>query len=192
MVLFNNFTKRYQNNKHAQNAAAQEVFVSGRLELGEPLRAFEEEFVNYPGVGNCIGIASGTEAIALSLMELGIGPGDEAITTNFTAFPTISGIMHAGVIPVFVDITVDDGLIECDKIAAKITSKTTVAEHLYGIQTMVHYPIPANRQAAYPPHKEEYLESSEARTRNAFCLPLYPELNDDEEDLAIEVINGFK
>ena len=118
----------------AIDAAVRTVLESGRFILGEQLRAFEKEFAHYICVKYCAGVASGTEAIALSLMALGVGNGDEVITTNVTAFPTITGIMQALARPVVVDINAVDGLLDCGKVESKITAKTKaiVAVHLYG------------------------------------------------------------
>jgi dTDP-4-amino-4,6-dideoxygalactose transaminase len=134
MILFHDFKKHYQNHKGALDAAVRNVLESGRFILGDQLSAFEKEFARYIGVKYCVGVASGTEAIALSLMALGVGDGNEVITTNVTAFPTITGIMQAGARPVVIDIKADDGLIDCCKIEPKITplTKAIVAVHLYG------------------------------------------------------------
>ena len=134
MILFHDFKKHYHAHKNEFDTAVRNVFESGRFILGEQLRTFEKEFAQYIGVKYCVGVASGTEAIALSLMALGIGNEDEVITTNVTAFPTITGILQAPARPVVVDINVGDGLINCKKIESKITKKTKaiVAVHLYG------------------------------------------------------------
>lgn len=134
MILFHDFKKHYQAHTKELDTAVRNVFESGRFILGEQLSTFEKEFARYIGVTYCAGVASGTEAIALSLMALDIGEGDEVITTNITAFPTIAGIMQARALPVVVDINADDGLIDYGKIESKITSKTRaiVAVHLYG------------------------------------------------------------
>jgi dTDP-4-amino-4,6-dideoxygalactose transaminase len=134
MVLFHDFKKHYHNHKEALDAAVRNVLESGRFILGEQLCAFEKEFARYVGVNYCVGTASGTEAIALSLMVLGVGDGDEVITTNITAFPTITGIMQAHAQPVVADINIHDGLLDCGKIELKITAKTKaiIAVHLYG------------------------------------------------------------
>jgi dTDP-4-amino-4,6-dideoxygalactose transaminase len=134
MIPFQDFKKHYLSHKEEFDTAVLEVFGGGRFILGEQLRSFEKEFAQHVGVKYCAGVASGTEAIALSLMALGIGDGDEVITTNVTAFPTITGIMQARARPVVVDINPDDGLFNVLKIEPKITAKTRaiVAVHLYG------------------------------------------------------------
>ena len=134
MILFDNFKKQYSAVKHEVNSAIQRVLDSGWYIMGKELDAFEDEFAKYIGSKFCIGVASGTEAIALSLMAHGIGLNDEVITTNMTAFPTITGIIQSGATPVVVDILLEDGLIDTTKIEGKINKKTKaiVPVHLYG------------------------------------------------------------
>jgi dTDP-4-amino-4,6-dideoxygalactose transaminase len=134
MIPFQDFKKHYRAHKNEFDRAVRSVLESGRFILGEQLHAFEKEFARHAGVKYCAGVASGTEAIALSLMSLGVGAGDEVITANVTAFPTIAGIRQALATPVVVDINANDGLIDCAGIEPKITAKTkaVVAVHLYG------------------------------------------------------------
>ncbi len=134
MILFNNFKIQYEILKNEIDTAVQRVLNSGWYILGEELESFEKEFAKYIGTEFCIGVASGTEAIALALMALEVVPNDEVITANVTAFPTITGIMQAGAKPVVVDIKPDSGLMDAQKIEQKITKKTKaiLPVHLYG------------------------------------------------------------
>jgi len=134
MILFNDFSKESQVLKQEICLAIQRVVDSGWFILGKELEAFETDFAQYIGTRYCIGVASGTEAIALALMAQNVGTGDEVITTNLTAFPTITGILQSGAKPVVVDIFSDNGLIDYRKIQGKITPKTKaiVPVHLYG------------------------------------------------------------
>jgi dTDP-4-amino-4,6-dideoxygalactose transaminase len=134
MILFNDFSKEPVFLKKEIKQAIKKVLDSGWFILGKELKEFEENFAKYIGVNYCIGVASGTEAIALALTALNIGPGDEVITTNLTAFPTITGIIQSGAKPVVVDIISSTGLIDFQKIQSKITSETKaiVPVHLYG------------------------------------------------------------
>ena len=134
MILFNDFSKEPQVLKQEIHRAIQRVVDSGWFILGKELEAFESDFAQYIGTRYCIGVASGTEAIALALMALNVGNGDEVITTNLTAFPTITGILQSGAKPVVVDIFSSNGLIDDQKIESKITKKTKaiVPVHLYG------------------------------------------------------------
>ena len=134
MILLNDFKKQYALIKDQMDSAISRVLESGWYILGNELKAFETEFADFIGVSYCVGVASGTEAIALSLMALGIGKGDEVIVPCFTAFPTITGILQAGAIPVLADVSPDDGLINAGNIRKKISkrSRAVVPVHLYG------------------------------------------------------------
>ena len=134
MILLNDFKRQYSGIKQEIDAAVSRVLDSGWYILGKELDLFEKEFASWLDVPYCAGVASGTEAIALSLMALGIGKGDEVITSCFTAFPTITGIMQAGATPVPADVNPEDGLINPAQIEKKITKKTKaiIPVHLYG------------------------------------------------------------
>lgn len=134
MILFNDFSKEPLALKQEIQLTIQKVIDSGWFILGKELETFESAFARYMGTRYCIGVASGTEAIALALMAHDIGKGDEVITTNLTAYPTITGILQSGAKPVVVDIFSDTGLMDYHKIQDKITPKTKaiVPVHLYG------------------------------------------------------------
>ena len=93
-------------------AAFEQVMRSGRLILGESVRAFEQEFAAYCGTGYGVGVNSGTDALFLALRALDIRSGDEVITTSNTAIPTVAAIVSAGGIPRFVDIDPDTYLMD--------------------------------------------------------------------------------
>lgn len=134
MILFNDFSKEPAILKKEIKTAIGQVLDSGWFILGKNLEAFEANFANYIGTKYAVGVASGTEAIALALMAHNIGSGDEVITTNITAFPTITGILQSGARPVVVDVIESTGLIDHQKIQQKITpnTKAIVPVHLYG------------------------------------------------------------
>ncbi|HET6289037.1 MAG TPA: DegT/DnrJ/EryC1/StrS family aminotransferase, partial [Amycolatopsis sp.] len=114
--------------------AVETVFNSGQLVLGASLRGFEAEFAAYHGVGHCVGVDNGTNAIKLGLQALGVGPGDEVITVSNTAAPTVVAIDGTGATPVFVDVREDDFLMDTSQVAAAITERTKclLPVHLYG------------------------------------------------------------
>ncbi|MBX7547940.1 DegT/DnrJ/EryC1/StrS family aminotransferase [Streptomyces sp. NPDC048665] len=114
--------------------AVRTVFASGQLVLGASVRGFEEEYAAYHGVGHCVGVDNGTNAIKLGLQALGVGPGDEVITVSNTAAPTVVAIDATGATPVFVDVREDDFLMDTAQVADAITERTRclLPVHLYG------------------------------------------------------------
>src|SRR5687767_12981976 len=80
--------------------AVARVLASGRYILGPEVESFEAAFAAYHGLAHAVGVASGTDALELSLRALGIGPGDEVITVSHTAVATVCAIERAGAKPV--------------------------------------------------------------------------------------------
>jgi dTDP-4-amino-4,6-dideoxygalactose transaminase len=132
-ISFSGLSEQYTDIKEKIDSAIKQVLESGWYILGEELKAFEEEFAKYCQVKYAVGCASGTEAIALSLMALNIKQGDEVITVPNTAVPTVSAISMVGAKPVFVDID-NHFLIDVSRIEKVITKKTKaiMPVHLYG------------------------------------------------------------
>jgi len=110
------------------------VLHHGRYIMGGEVQTLERRLETYSGAKHCITVASGTEALLISLMALGIGPGDEVITTPFTFVATAEVIVNVGAIPIFVDIQHDTGNIDPTKIEQSITSNTKaiIPVSLYG------------------------------------------------------------
>ena len=100
------------------------VLDHGQYIMGPEVAELEAKLAAHTGARHCITCSSGTEALLMSLMALGIGPGDEVITTPFTFAATAEMIVLVGAKPVFVDIERDTCLMDASKIAAKITSRT--------------------------------------------------------------------
>jgi UDP-2-acetamido-2-deoxy-ribo-hexuluronate aminotransferase len=100
------------------------VLEHGQYIMGPEVKELEDKLQTYTGAKHCITVASGTEALLICLMALGIEPGDEIITTPFTFVATAEVIVLLGAKPVFVDIEPDTCNIDASKIEAKITSKT--------------------------------------------------------------------
>lgn len=115
-------------------AAVDEVFRSGRLILGERVRAFENELASYCGVASGVGVNSGTDALVLALRALGLREGDEVITVSNTAIPTVSAIVTAGGVPRFVDIDARTYLMDVQALEAAVTPRTRclLPVHLFG------------------------------------------------------------
>lgn len=127
--------REYQSIKPELDAAMQSVIDDTSFILGPQVKSFEEKLAEYLGVKFCVGVASGTDALALSLLALGIKSGDEVITTPFTFIATAEAVSRAGARPVFCDIDPKTFNIDARKIAGKITarSKAIIPVHLYGL-----------------------------------------------------------
>jgi UDP-2-acetamido-2-deoxy-ribo-hexuluronate aminotransferase len=108
----------------ALEMAIHRVLHHGRYILGPEVSELEARLAAYTGATYCITVASGTEALLISLMALGIGPGDEVITTPFTFVATAEVIVLVGAKPVFVDIEPDTCNIDAAKIEAAMTPRT--------------------------------------------------------------------
>lgn len=128
------YLPEYDNERTDILDAVDTVFSSGQLVLGESVRKFEQEFAAYHGHTHGVGLDNGTNAIALGLRALGVGPGDEVITVANTAAPTVVAIDAIGATPVFVDVRADDFLMDTTQIPDVVTSRTKalLPVHLYG------------------------------------------------------------
>lgn len=111
-----------------------EVLSSANYILGNNVNNFEKEFAEYVGVKHAISVGNGTDALVIALKAMGIGEGDEVITTPFTFFATAESISAVGATPVFVDVRKDTFNIDPSKIEEKITNKTKaiMPVHIFG------------------------------------------------------------
>ncbi len=125
---------QYATIREELDAALMEVVESCRFVLGPHVQSFEEEVAAYCGTRYAIGVASGTDALLISLRALGVGPGDEVITVAYTFFSTAGVISRLGAVPVFVDVDPKTYNINPDLIAEKITPRTKaiMPVHLFG------------------------------------------------------------
>lgn len=110
------------------------VCMTGRYILADEVRKFEEAFAKYLGVKRVVSVANGTDALMLIMLAMGIGPGDEVITSPYTAIPTISAIVSVGAKPVFIDIDIDTFLMDISLVQQAITKKTKaiIPVHIFG------------------------------------------------------------
>lgn len=111
------------------------VMANQEFILGQEVRLFEEEIAAMLGVRFAVGCASGSDALFLAMMALGVGPGDEVITTPFTFVATAGSIARTGAKPVFVDIDIETFNLDSRKIECAITSSTRaiMPVHLFGL-----------------------------------------------------------
>jgi len=134
MIPYLDLRAQYQSIKPEVDTAIARVLDSTQFVLGDAVAGFERAFADYCGVGEAIGVNSGTSALHLSLLAAGVGPGDEVITVPFTFVATVSAIGYAGARAVLVDIEPDYFTMDPRKLEAAITPRTKaiIPVHLYG------------------------------------------------------------
>ena len=125
---------QYESIKEEIQTAINRVVESGRFIMGPDVKEFEQEMAEYLGVKHAIGVNSGTDALVIGLRGLGIGEGDEVITTPFSFFATAESVSNVGAKVVFADIDGSTYNISPQEIRAKITPRTKaiLPVHLYG------------------------------------------------------------
>jgi dTDP-4-amino-4,6-dideoxygalactose transaminase len=166
--------------------AIDEVLTTQQFILGKKVEEFEAEIARYCGVKHAVGVASGTDALLLSLMALGVKEGDEVVTTPYTFFSTVSSVTRLGAKPVFADIDPRTYNIDSEAVAKLVTRKTKaiLVVHLYGQIAGMD----AIREAAGPagiPVIEDACQSIGARYKGkragsigaAGCLSFFPSKN---------------
>lgn len=133
-MKFVDLNKQYQHYKKEIDSQIFEVINSSVFIMGPKVKELEDKLAAYAGVQHGIGVSSGTDALIVSLMALGIGPGDEVITTPFTFIATAEVISFLRAKPVFADIDPDTCNIDPNKIETLITSRTKaiIPVSLYG------------------------------------------------------------
>ncbi len=136
-IPFFDLSRQYKSIKKDVRKEVLKVCDSGRYILGPNVAALEEEVAAYCGAGQGIGVASGTDAIFLSLLASGVGLGDRVITTPFTFVATVSVIEKLGARPIFVDIdprtfNMDPGALEALLKRRSSRIKAVIPVHLYG------------------------------------------------------------
>jgi dTDP-3-amino-3,4,6-trideoxy-alpha-D-glucose transaminase len=126
--------RQYQILRHELDEVFARVMAGGSYILGEEVKAFEIEFAEYCGTSYVIGVASGTDALILSLLACGVGAGDEVIAPSHTAVATIAAIELTGARPVLVDIDLARYTLDSEQISHAITERTRaiIPVHLYG------------------------------------------------------------
>jgi UDP-2-acetamido-2-deoxy-ribo-hexuluronate aminotransferase len=123
-MQFTDLKTQYSALKPAIDAAIQGVLDHGQYIMGPEVAALETELARFTGARHCVTVSSGTEALLIALMALGIGRGDEVITTPFSFAATCEVIVLLGAVPVFVDTEPDTANIDATRIEAAITPRT--------------------------------------------------------------------
>lgn len=126
--------RQYKTIKEEADKKVLEILSSAQYIMGENVKEFEKEISEYLGVKHSISVGNGTDALIIALKALGIGEGDEVITTPYTFFATAESISIVGATPVFVDVDIDTYNIDPEKIEEKITDKTKaiMPVHIFG------------------------------------------------------------
>jgi dTDP-4-amino-4,6-dideoxygalactose transaminase len=110
------------------------VLEGGRYILGPEVEAFESEFAGFVGAEHCVGVANGTDALAIGLRALGVGPGDEVVLPAFTFFATAEAVAVIGAVPVFCDIDADSWVMTAATAEPAISDRTRalLPVHVFG------------------------------------------------------------
>lgn len=134
MIPAFDYRPEYHARREEIDAAIARVLASGRLILGEEVRAFEEEFAAFVGTAWAVGVNSGTDALILALRGLEVGPGDEVLTVANAGVPTVAAIRAVGAEPRFVDVRPDTLLMDPAGLEAARSPRTrsVIPVHLYG------------------------------------------------------------
>lgn len=127
-------TRQYQGIQEPADQAVLDVLHSAKYIMGENVHAFEAEFASYIGIKHAISVGNGTDALVLALKALGIGEGDEVITTTYTFFATAESISAVGAVPVFIDVELDTYNMDPNLIEGAITPRTKaiMPVHIFG------------------------------------------------------------
>lgn len=133
-IRMNPFQREPRALKKQVHSAVRRVVKSGYFILGPEVEAFEQEWSDFTGITHSVGVGNGLDALELGMRALGIGPGDEVVTTAMTAFATVLAIHRVGATPVIADIDEDTALLSLDSVKTVITKRTKaiIFVHLYG------------------------------------------------------------
>lgn len=124
VVAFTDLAAQYRALKPSIDARIQRVLDHGQYIMGPEVEELEARLAERCGARHCVTVASGTEALLIALMALGVGPGDEVVTSPFTFAATAEAIVLLGAVPVFVDVEPDTGNLDAGRVESRITSRT--------------------------------------------------------------------
>ncbi len=134
MIRMNNFKAEPAALREQELAAVKRVFDSGWFILGKEVETFEKSWADFCGRKFAVGVGNGMDAIEIGLRAMGIGPGDEVVTTPMTAIASVLAIVRAGATPVLADVDLASALLDPASVARCLTKKTkaVLLVHLYG------------------------------------------------------------
>jgi len=186
MIPFVDLKAQYQSIKPEIDAAIGHILETGAFALGPAVADFEQKFAPYCGVAHAVGVNTGTSALHLALLALGIGPGDEVIAPAMTFIATISAIDYTGARPVLVDVDPKTYTLDPAKIEAVITPRTKaiLPVHLYGqcadmdriLEIAQKHGLPVLEDAAQA-HGAEYKGRRAGSMGIMGCFSFYPGKN---------------
>jgi dTDP-3-amino-3,4,6-trideoxy-alpha-D-glucose transaminase len=136
---FNDVQLQYESLRDEIDAAVRDVLSGGRYILGPVMLAFEDEFARYTRAAEAIAVGSGMDALTIALRAFGVERGDEVLVPAISAAATAMAVTAAGAKPVFVDVTLEDFMIDPAQCLERRTSRTraVVPVHLYGMPARV-------------------------------------------------------
>lgn len=185
-IPFVDLKRQYLSLKEKINPKVGDVLRHAQYILGENVEAFEEEFADYCNVKYAVGVASGSDALILSLKSLGIGSGDEVITVPNTFIATVDAISKVDAKPVFADVYPDTYNIDTAKIEECITdnTKAIIPVHLYGqmadmdpiLKLADAYDLKVVEDACQA-HGAEYKHKKAGSLGDTGCFSFYPAKN---------------
>lgn len=185
-IPFLNLQKQHAGMRRELDQAIGEVLDSGAFAGGPAVAQFETDFAQFCGTDHALGVGSGTEAIWLCLLALGIGAGDEVITVPNTFMATAEAITYCGATPVFVDVDPRTYTLDPTRLESAITSRTKaiIPVHLYGqmadmdpiLAVGAQYGIPVIEDACQA-HGARYNGRLAGSMGIAGCFSFYPGKN---------------
>jgi dTDP-3-amino-3,4,6-trideoxy-alpha-D-glucose transaminase len=134
LIPFRDLSRRTRAMLSEVQPAVSRILESGRVLDGPELERFEADWSTYTGRAHAVGVASGTDALRLALLAVGVGPGDEVIVPAFTAVPSAAAVCATGATPVLVDVEEDGAGLDPAATAAAVTERTAavIVVHLFG------------------------------------------------------------
>jgi perosamine synthetase len=166
--------------------AATEALQNERFVLGESVFKFEEEFARYCGAKHAVSTSSGTSALQISLLALGVNQGDYVITSPFSFIATANAVLHANAVPIFADVLIENYNIDPALIKKKVTDrvKAVIPVHLYGFPANMNSILEISQkydlavvEDASQAHGAEYFGNKVGAIGDVGCFSFYPSKN---------------